>query len=207
MTVSDRIKARREELHMSQEDLAAKLGLSDKSSISRIENKGDDVTMKNITRIATALSTTPKYLLGWQDTPEENNKYTTLNHIYCVLKRDKNTDDRAIPLMFGYDSEDEMLSDIKKNGPFLIPYSRVKELCETYNYDADYLMGSSSLESEPIKITQLNAVELSEEMKEKYDLILARKDISDFIEIARVSNPDDVQRLTNLLIRLNNSVC
>jgi len=193
MTVSERIKQRREELNMTQTELANKLGLSDKSSISIIENSGDDVTMRNIQRLATALSTTPKFLLGWEDIPEENGRYTTLNHIYCILKRDKKIDNRAIPIMFGYDSEEEMLWDIKKTGPILIPYSRVKELSDTYDFDPEYLMGHTCCKDFERNIS-VESIEND------------RQDLADLMAIARISDPQDIKRVTDLLIRLNNSV-
>ncbi len=144
MTIADRIKLRREELGMSQDELATKIGTKGRSGISRIENSGDDVTMKNVIRIATALSTTPRYLMGYEDAPEETTQYTTLNQIYHVLKRDPLFDDRAIPVVFGYDSENEMREQIKQFGPILIPYSRVKEVANIYDLSPDYLMGKTS---------------------------------------------------------------
>lgn len=67
MTVADRIKERREKLSISQEDLAAKLGLKDKSSISKIENSGDKVSLRNIEKIAPLLRCSVQYLMGWDD--------------------------------------------------------------------------------------------------------------------------------------------
>ena len=70
MTVADRIKLKREELNLSQEELAKKIGNKDKSTISKIEKSGNDITMKNIQRIADALGVTSQYLMGWEDVPE-----------------------------------------------------------------------------------------------------------------------------------------
>lgn len=67
MTVADRIKNKRIELDMTQKELSDKIGTKDRSSISKIEAKGDDITMKDIVRIASALGVTPQYLLGWED--------------------------------------------------------------------------------------------------------------------------------------------
>ena len=141
LTVADRIRLRREELGMSQDELAMKIGTKGRSGISRIENSGDDVTMKNVVRIATALSTTPRYLMGYEDAPAESNKYTTLNQIYHVLKRDKEFDDKAIPLVFGFDDEEQMKNHIKNYGPIIIPYSRVMEIADIYNLSPEYLIG------------------------------------------------------------------
>lgn len=74
MTVADRIRLRREELNLSQEELAKKIGNKDKSTISKIEKSGDDITMKNIQRIAIALGVSSQYLLGWEETLEDLRK-------------------------------------------------------------------------------------------------------------------------------------
>ena len=66
MTVADRIKNRRLELHLSQEELAKKAGYTDKTSISKLENAGDTVSMKQINRLAPALECTSAYLMGWE---------------------------------------------------------------------------------------------------------------------------------------------
>lgn len=68
MTVADRIRLKREELNISQEELAIKIGNKDKSTISKIEKAGDNITMKNIKRIAEALGVSTQYLLGWEET-------------------------------------------------------------------------------------------------------------------------------------------
>lgn len=70
-TVADRIRMRREELHMTQADLAEKMGLLDKSSVSKIEKSGNDITLKNIERIAKILKVTPSYLMGWVPSPDD----------------------------------------------------------------------------------------------------------------------------------------
>lgn len=65
MTVADRIKAMREYQGLTQEELAKKIGYADKTSISKIENSGDDVSMKKVRRIADALGVRSSYLMGW----------------------------------------------------------------------------------------------------------------------------------------------
>lgn len=71
MTVADRIKDKRMELNMTQKELSEKIGTKDRSSISKIESRGNDISMKDIIRIAEALGVTPKYLLGWEDDSDE----------------------------------------------------------------------------------------------------------------------------------------
>ena len=74
MTVADRIKDRREKLGMSQEELARRLGLKDKSSISKIESSGDKVSLKNIEKIAPILKCTVQYLMGWDEKTDKKEK-------------------------------------------------------------------------------------------------------------------------------------
>lgn len=71
MTTADRIKIRRTELGLTQEDLAKKMGLSDRSSVTRIEHSGNNVSFKQVSRIAQHLNCTPAYLLGMTDRPEQ----------------------------------------------------------------------------------------------------------------------------------------
>lgn len=71
MTVGERIRNLRESKYITQSQLAKLVGLSDKSSISKIEKAGNDITLKNIERIADALNTTPSYLMGWTASPNE----------------------------------------------------------------------------------------------------------------------------------------
>lgn len=64
MNIFDRIKNRRKELNMSQEELAIKTGYKTKSAISRIENGNRDISQSQIKIFAKALNTTPEYLMG-----------------------------------------------------------------------------------------------------------------------------------------------
>lgn len=63
--IGQRIRLKREEIGMTQEQLANKLGYKSKSSIAKIESGERDLRQKNIKTIADALSTTPDYLMGW----------------------------------------------------------------------------------------------------------------------------------------------
>ena len=67
MTVADRVKLRREELGMSQEELAHKMGLKSRSSITRIEKSGDEISLKDVERLSEALDCSPLYLMDWSD--------------------------------------------------------------------------------------------------------------------------------------------
>lgn len=55
MTLYERIKARREELEMSQEELAKILGYKSRSTIAKIEAGENDITQSKIVAFAKAL--------------------------------------------------------------------------------------------------------------------------------------------------------
>lgn len=67
MTVGERIKLKRIELGMSQEELAAKMGYSGKSSVCKAETYGDSITTAKVTKFAKALGVTESYLMGWSN--------------------------------------------------------------------------------------------------------------------------------------------
>lgn len=66
ITVADRIRQRRIQLGLSQEELAIRANYKDKTSICHLEHLGNEVTMKQVKRLAPALETTQAYLMGWE---------------------------------------------------------------------------------------------------------------------------------------------
>lgn len=71
MNLGERIKKRREELGMSQEILAQKLNYKSRSSINKIELGLNDISQSKIMDFAKALRTSPAYLMGWEDTENQ----------------------------------------------------------------------------------------------------------------------------------------
>ena len=69
MTLYDRIRARREELNMSQEELAKRLGYKSRSTIAKIESGENDITQSKIVAFAKALGIKTAYLRGWEAVP------------------------------------------------------------------------------------------------------------------------------------------
>ena len=70
MTLYDRIRTRREQLNMSQEELAKRLGYKSRSTIAKIESGENDITQSKIVAFAKALGVKPGYLMGWEDVSE-----------------------------------------------------------------------------------------------------------------------------------------
>lgn len=67
MTVGERIRYRRKELDMTQEQLAKAIGCSSKTSISNIENRMTSPKPDMVMKIADALLTSAAWLYGWTD--------------------------------------------------------------------------------------------------------------------------------------------
>ena len=67
MTVGERIKQRRIELGLSQEDLAKRMGYSGKSSVCKAETSEDNITTTKVSKFAKALNCSEKYLMGWEE--------------------------------------------------------------------------------------------------------------------------------------------
>lgn len=88
MTVADRIRERRKELGYSQEEFAKRMGYQDKTSISKIENSGNDITMKKISKIAAGLDVTPEYLMGWESA-ERAEEFIRFNEYFNTIAQEK----------------------------------------------------------------------------------------------------------------------
>nr|WP_304259905.1 helix-turn-helix domain-containing protein [Phascolarctobacterium succinatutens] len=77
-TIGDRIKARRLELDMSQDELARLVGYKSRSSINKIESDGRLLPQRKIMEIAYVLNTTPAYIMGWEESNETESPSVTL---------------------------------------------------------------------------------------------------------------------------------
>lgn len=98
MSLADRVRMRREELKLNQEELAMRMGYKSRSSINKIEC-GRPISQKVIVRLADALDVTPAYLMGWDDNPEEQAEFEAsvlldedimeLVHTYMILSDDQ----------------------------------------------------------------------------------------------------------------------
>lgn len=69
-----RIKKRRTDLHLTQEELAHRMGYKSKAAICKVEGGEDNITSDRIQKFADALETTPSYLMGWEENPTDINE-------------------------------------------------------------------------------------------------------------------------------------
>lgn len=87
MELYKRIKQRREQLGISQDELASKLGYKSRSSIYKIEIGENDIPQSKIQAFADALYTTPTYLLGY-DSANTEAAYFHLNNEAIEMARE-----------------------------------------------------------------------------------------------------------------------
>lgn len=69
--IGKRIKLKRNELGLSQREMAARLGYKDHTTLTRIEAGKVELSQSNIVKFAKVLGVTPGYLMGWEEKPEE----------------------------------------------------------------------------------------------------------------------------------------
>jgi repressor LexA len=70
MSIGTKIKKLREELGLSQDELAVKMGYKSRSSINKIENGTNDIPQSKVIAFAKALNTTVAYLMDWEEKSE-----------------------------------------------------------------------------------------------------------------------------------------
>ena len=64
--MGEKIKNRRSELKITQEELSKLTGYSDRSSITKIEKGQVDLTLSKLKEFAKILKVSPEYLMGWK---------------------------------------------------------------------------------------------------------------------------------------------
>lgn len=69
MKIGERIRQKRLELGLSQDELARKCGYKSRSSINKIEI-ARDMPLNKIELVAKALGCSPAYLMGWEEEAE-----------------------------------------------------------------------------------------------------------------------------------------
>ena len=70
MTIGERIKQRRQELGLTQEELARRLGNKTRASVCTVERDKEDLTTDRVEKYAAALECSPAYLMGYVNNPD-----------------------------------------------------------------------------------------------------------------------------------------
>lgn len=107
--IGDRIKKRREELGLSQDELAKRMGYKSRSSINKIELNLSDVPQKKIIDFAKALDTTIGYLMDDYTSKSKGIKIPVLGRVIAGIPIE------AIEQIIDYEEINESLA---KTGEF-----------------------------------------------------------------------------------------
>lgn len=103
--IGTRIKNRRIELGMSQDELAEKMGYKSRSTIAKIEKGVNDVVQANIVKFSEVLNTSVAYLMGWETNKEETSKKIDVaTDILIRMEKDRDFSE-LVQLLYGMDSE------------------------------------------------------------------------------------------------------
>lgn len=125
MTVGERIREKRIELGLTQEELAKKLGYTSRTAISNVEKNKEDLTTARVRKFADALGVEPAYLMGWT---EETQK--TVDHIKEAIELTKAPQEKRDQEFFKKASQDRtFMSYANKLYSFMPQYQQ-----DVYNY-------------------------------------------------------------------------
>lgn len=165
MEIGERIKKRREELGMSQEELAQKAGYKSRSSINKIEVDGRGLPQSKISAIAKALDTTPAYIMGW-----EENYYLgeNLQRIFRILSKEFEVSENELIRCFFSEDFDDLLPSKK-----FITLDNMRHALTEYlaKHDQDKKEALNSKEHDHIKKYRA----LDDHGQELIDTILAKE--------------------------------
>lgn len=198
MTIYDRIKARRIELGMTQDELAHILGYEGKSTISKVENGERDLRESTVIRYAKALGVTPAYLYFGET---QANKWQTA---FCERLLQK------LRIMDPTDSKDASLDQARldsiANGEISPTFSEACDIAEEFRISLDEMVGMKTEDAITkqglltIPDNELEA-ELDEADQELIDTVhnicgMSYRDISDRIDdgtLKTVYNPKKIK--------------
>ena len=99
MTIGERMKERRVELGLSQEELAKKAGYKSRSSIQKLESSRN-LPLVKVEKMAKALNCSPAYIMGWEDdAPTDNDVLENIELIDLYEQLTRSQKDHIIATM------------------------------------------------------------------------------------------------------------
>lgn len=102
--IGERIKNKRLELGLTQEELAKKMGYTSRSTVNKVELGKNDITQSKVVEYAKALNTTVAYLMGWDE--DEHDQVTIMAQQITDGKSNRQID-KLLPRLLNL-TEDEI---------------------------------------------------------------------------------------------------
>ena len=167
MTVGERIREKRIELGLTQDELAQRMGYKGRTSVCVAETKGDNVTTTKVAKFAEALGVSSKYLMGYEEETETANAVSskTLDLIKDLCNKNGSSLHK-LEMDLGYSNGS--LSKAKS-----LPFDRVVAIADYFHVPIDCFIGMEVPDKEE---------RVAEAMK-LYDLyVKAIPEISDAVE-------------------------
>lgn len=136
MALADRVKLKRKEMGLTQEELAHRMGYKSRVSVNKIE-MGRPITQKIIVRLADALDTSPSYLMGWEKEDNINNTNSEIGNNLKSIRESRNMSTEEIATEFNVSVEDVLNYE---NGIKEIPIEYLKMFANYFNVTVDELI-------------------------------------------------------------------
>lgn len=162
--IGKRIRTRREELGMTQEELALKLGYKSKTTIAKIENGTNDIVQSKVIEFAHVLETTPAYLMGWTKYDEScSGKEASDEKVIKLAQNLLKFHGGAKKLMENY----EQLSDVNKKK--VVDYSDSLLKVQKIEEEQEHLI--------PVAAHERTDIEVTDEMRKHDDDLMNNDDL------------------------------
>ena len=193
MELYTRIRQRREELHMTQDELAQAMGYKSRSSINKIELGKSDIPQSKIKSFAEALKTTPEYLMGLESneiTEDEYKEIFSRNLTRLLKKHHKSQKEVADTINVSPQTFNTWCKGIA-----LPRMDKVQMLADYFGILKSDLIENKS--NEQNQSYYLNP-ETSKIAQEIYD----NKELSLLFDAAKDAEPEDLQTVHSMLMSL-----
>lgn len=106
MTKGQRIKARREELRFTQEDVAKAVGVTKQTIYKYEKDIISNIPSDIVDKLALVLDVSPSYIMGWSETQEKQSRIRWTDKINNILEEPHETTDiRQLQRIFAYASK------------------------------------------------------------------------------------------------------
>jgi len=163
--IENRIKFLRERLGYTQYDLAKMLNIS-RSLVAIWENGYANISLKQIIKFCNVYDVSLDYLLGIVDVPKDYD-YCFINNLNLkyvgekikeIRKNEKLTQEKFASKIFTKRSN----ISYYEIGKMMISTADLKQICETFGYSADYIVGNTFICIKRVKKQKIKTKDIKE---------------------------------------------
>lgn len=170
MSIGDRIKKRRLELGLTQEEIAKRIGYKDRTTIVKIEKGKIDLTQSKVIEFAKILHTSPTYLMGCEkndDTTNELNNLIASN--ISKLMETRNVTQKELADYIGVSQASVSTWVLGIKTPRL---DKIEKICKFFDISPACLIGLE--EKDDKEIFAVNTDDMKNEVSKKYMLLFSK---------------------------------